>query len=222
MNKLVELVYQAIQRCNQLEVVIVGYSVNNRRFSKVWFSSVAAACQRSGCRLVILLVDEPYAFNIAARRGRTSPSAEELACCRETGDQRAVMVRRALVDIPGLGYKILRWPSLSNSTVVGLFRHELESAVRSSTVFKSVLLSYVERWGRFGEHVKDAFLSYLFEEIPVFSAFYFSWTSVLDVYPGEHFDLYIELPSGKWKKILPLMTKYSLGKHLVCIDTSIL
>lgn len=217
MNRVFDLVNQSIRNFDRLDEVLVGYSINNRKFSKIWFSSVGRACLQNDTQMSLVIVDEPYAFNLAARQGML-PSEEIFTHCRELGDQRSAMVAHALSGIDGLKYEILRWPVLAKSSLVNVFRNELKLAAESSTDIKNVLLTYVKRWGGAGKNNGEDFIGYLIEEIPVFLARYVSSSAVLDVYPGAHFDLYMELSSGKWVDALPTMTKYSINTRLVCVQ----
>lgn len=217
MNRIFELVNQTIQTMDQLDEVLVGYSINNRQFSKAWFSSVGRACLQNNTLMSLVIVDEPYAFNLAARHGKL-PTEEIFTHCRVLGDQRCAMVNRALSGIDGLKYEVIRWPVLAKASLVDIFRDELKLAAESSIEIRNILLTYVKRWGGAGKSNGEDFIGYLIEEIPVFLARYVSSTSVIDVYPGAHFDLYMELSSGKWVDVLPTMTKYAINTRLVCLQ----
>ncbi len=198
------------------EVLFVGYSVKNRRFSRDFFLKVGELAKNCFSKLVIAIFDVPYAYNEAAHRDEEHPSRDEFAKCIDIGDERERMIRRALSAIANARYEIRRWPELDTSCAVEL-RDELSAAIHKDDALRDELIQNIRAWCGLHACAPDHFLGFQLSEIPVLMDLYYRQGFLSDIYPGQLNDFFFKLERGEWSHALPVATQLASTRHLCCL-----
>jgi len=166
----------------------------------------------------VAILDVPYAFNDAAKRGESNPSPAEFARVRQIGDERERMVKRVLHSSPGLTWSLLRWEDLEDSSVRNL-RKELTWALRKPSELRFELLESASNWAGSAGVVSSAeLLGFQIAELPLLLSIYYQRSLLVDLYPGELTPFFFDLEAGRWSHELPTATAITGGQRLSLID----
>ncbi len=198
--------------------VFVGYSSRNRAFTHRFFRTLAKTCVRLGKQLVIVIIDEPYAWNDAASYGRQSPSAGELAKARTIGKERTAMVTRAIKGFE-FSSKILRWREIAGRSEVTDLMAELSSACLVDGLIKQKLIDEAKKRVSFtGNAQQELFLNFQIHELPALIWIYYKLGYLIDIYPGPAFSFFDDLERGVFSEELPLSSQLCNGKELLFVE----
>lgn len=197
--------------------LLIGFSVRNRSFDRAFFQIAGELARSTFANLIVAILDVPYAFNDAARRGAVQPSERDLAKAVHIGDERQKMVERVLSKIDGLAYEIRRWPELENANVRSL-RDELATAVHSDSLIRDLLMSYAAHWAASAnEQLTPAMTGFQVCELPVLFDLYYREGLLHDLYPGEIVDFFFRLERGDFASALPMASRLAHGHKLSCL-----
>lgn len=205
---------------NRSEPLLVGFSARNRAFSRAFFESAMAVSDLYFARLEILVVDLPYAYNDAARRGASQPSEEDIAKSLRTGEERLRMVRKVASAHRGRSpINVRRWSDVVDCETVRDLRAELKRAFdRRGNVFEK-LIYYSNLWAHGSEgDARDNYTSFLIEEFPVFIKLYYEDRLLADLYPGPNFSFFSELEASAFADELSMATEVAAGKRLCFLN----
>lgn len=204
-------------RFDKTEPLLIGFSVKNRAFSREFFQNVARLAQECFSRLEIVIVDTPYAFNEAAKRGGLVPSDRELATVRKLGDERFRMITKTLNSnlIAGFPTRVRRWDDFEADSDIQQLKVEMQAAFQRRSTFYEEILQYSSLWSRsLGGVDIEAFSNFLLEEFPVFIKLYYIDKLLVDIYPGPNFTFFQKLEDGVWELDLPLASRSATRKLL--------
>lgn len=205
-----------VPRLDGSDPLLVGFSVRNRAFRREFFDHVIQLCENSFKELEIVIVDLPYAYNDAARRGDSAPSSKEIEIARKTGDERASMIAKAVArQQPRKRVRTRRWDEVSAGQDVAELRGELDAAYHRRGLVYKKLVDYSHLWAQGAQASgPDNYTAFLLEEFPVFVKLYYVDGLSTDIYPGRNFDFFMHLEDGKLAEELPLSTKLAGGRPL--------
>src|SRR5205085_2261514 len=155
------------------ERLFVGYSVRNRNFTKSFFRDAAKLAAQEFQGLSVSIFDVPYAYNDSAIRDGGPPQDADFKRSIQIGDERELMVRRAIEPDASSTAVIRRWQELQTSQVTEL-RSEFRSAVATSESFRDGLLKNATEWLRHrGDSEPEEFLEFQIQEFPVLLDIYY-------------------------------------------------
>lgn len=199
------------------EPLFVGFSVRNRSFNRGFFESAGELALRAFSSLSVAILDIPYAFNDAAKRGDSTPSDAEIEKAIRIGDEREQMVRRVLNGIDGLQFTVRRWRQLENASVRSL-RDELSHAIATDRTIRDLLTSYSAQWATSAnEQLNNSMVGFQICELPVLLDLYYREGLLNDLYPGEVVDFFFRLERGDFSGSLPSASQFSRGRRLSCL-----
>jgi hypothetical protein len=202
-----------LPRFDKTEKAMVGYSIKNRSFKPYMFERFARLFREYLSHAVIVIFDEPYAYNDAAQRGDKVPTADDFGKARKAGDERAVMIQRIFRRVNVEGIRIIRWPEIRSNDIVVALVQELRLAVDEYPILRERLLDQAfEKLKGVGFLGAEYFINFQLEEIPVLVYLYYVEGYLMDIYPGENFQIFSELEAGIWSQVLPRMSS--------CVDSA--
>jgi hypothetical protein len=200
------------------EKVMVGISVRNRRFSADFIHKFMSLCQQRRLEGLVVIFDEPYAWNDAADRGLALPTEEDLAHIREIGDQRTRMVQRVMRRFGDSAVALKRCWDISNSSTYREIRDEFVKGIDQSRQLFDRMVDQSRNFLITKNEVDwRRYLGFQTVEIPMLIELYYVLGYHIDIYPGDSFPFFTELENGLWEKQLPLATQYAKHTSLTFI-----
>ena len=209
----------AIDIIDETRSILVGYSTRNNRFSTSWFQKLFFWIKEESKKVIVVIVDKPYAYNDAAKIGESIPSIDMYKKSIHIGDERERMVYNVAKNV-GAKLEIYRWGQLEGEKNIRLFAAECELAFRTSNRFKATLVDYVKIWKGEREFADiELAAEFLLQEIPVFAWWYYVNNKNVDMYPGKMFPIFWEIEMGHWRQELPIISRTAEDKTMIFIST---
>jgi len=193
-------------RFDRTEPLLIGFSVKNRAFDRGFFQSALSLAKDCFASLDVVIVDTPYAYNAAAKRGNASPTEAELQMASKVGDERLRMVQRSFAGLVSSAFPLRywRWWQLRDEPTIERLRQEMKYAYEANASFHSAIRQYSVLWSTGAEESEaENYSNFLLEEFPVFVALYYGNGLLTDLYPGPNFTFFRRLEEGEWKDELP-------------------
>lgn len=208
-----------LPRFNRTEKMFVGFSVRNRSFSKDFFQKAIKLMAGTASKGRIAIFDYPYSYNDAALRGENNPMRADIMKNKKIGDQKERMVEKVRTKLYADTIEIVRWELFCNNPVIKRIRDEFSESISVNNTLRKQLmeqaLSWLEKTGRVDE---ESFLNFQIQEIPVLIYLYYFEDWLIDIYPGENFEIFKQIEAGAWSSELPYISNISMNKKLCFIS----
>ena len=188
--------------------VLIAISMKNKAFSNKWLSSIIEDVIAIGCSPVITLVDKPYFDQI---------EVASIDCHRCDWDKlmrikkdNIIRINRILEKNPNIIFE--DWSLHLENPIYYLIEEEVKRAFDMRGIFYSIVKRHVSMV--LGVSFIDAdnnWSRFILSEIPTLIFLYYcKYPGLIDIYPGEQFDLFWNIENGNLKADLPI--SFSLFK----------
>lgn len=129
------------------------------------------------------------------------------------------MVEKVRTKLYADTIEIVRWELFCNNPVIKRIRDEFSESISVNNTLRKQLmeqaLSWLEKTGRVDE---ESFLNFQIQEIPVLIYLYYFEDWLIDIYPGENFEIFKQIEAGAWSSELPYISNISMNKKLCFIS----
>jgi hypothetical protein len=194
--------------------VSLGISARNRLFSIRVIRSYFLLARLYQLDAVVLIVDEPYAWNDAAAAGLSAPSPAHVAKVIQEGDQRHRSVLRAARGAGVEPPRVIRWPEITEvSRRLGIHQ-EFAEAARKSDSFQRLLEQQVGQFFTADDISASNYFGFQLQELPALVCLYYHLGYLIDFYPGKNFPFFRLLEAGDWRSLLPRSSSLAADRKL--------
>jgi len=202
----------------------VGYlmvSVKNPNFPARLVGAFCDLAESQFARGEVILFDTPYAATIAATEVRASVRDRKLSTLREVAREKRRFFEKTLAK-RDTSLPIRSFDDVEREVDPILIR-EVRGAFQREGPFRRVVLDRAREV--IPEEIPDEalprFAEFLVREIPVLCHLYYheGEESVVDVYPGEPFDLFWDIERGRYSDELPEISRRAgRSPGVICVD----
>lgn len=199
---------------------LIAISLRNPRFSNRWLRSAIRTAQRHRGRVVITLVDEPYASSIRALSVSRSKLKESLANLDRQKDQQLRRLELLVKHLYG-DVQVITWERFCRATPDSLRTEIARGFVNQSSRVRRLVLSEVARVHPGVEDIstKLKLAQFFLEEAPVLiNIYYAALPGVIDMYPGPQSRFFWDLDAGLLNNELPEASRLATSgpPHVYC------